>query len=94
MDISALESIVIQRHVLLHAGRRREATTRRDPGRNQWGGRDLAHRSRSSPEEDDMADRLTALIVAASRGLGLALTEAWLKRDARVIAPVRSDSKS
>jgi NAD(P)-dependent dehydrogenase (short-subunit alcohol dehydrogenase family) len=40
-----------------------------------------------------MADRLTALIVGASRGLGLALTEEWLKRDARVIATVRSDSK-
>ena len=40
-----------------------------------------------------MADRLTALIVGASRGLGLALAEEWLKRDARVIATVRSDSK-
>ena len=40
-----------------------------------------------------MADRLTALIVGASRGLGLALAEEWLKRDARVIATVRSDSE-
>jgi NAD(P)-dependent dehydrogenase (short-subunit alcohol dehydrogenase family) len=39
-----------------------------------------------------MADRLTALIVGASRGLGLALAEEWLKRDARVIATVRSAS--
>ena len=40
-----------------------------------------------------MADRSTALIVGASRGLGLALTEEWLKRDARVIATVRSPSR-
>jgi NAD(P)-dependent dehydrogenase (short-subunit alcohol dehydrogenase family) len=40
-----------------------------------------------------MADRLTILIVGASRGLGLALAEEWLKRDARVIATVRSDSR-
>ena len=40
-----------------------------------------------------MADRLNALIVGASRGLGLALAEEWLKRDARVIATVRSDSE-
>jgi NAD(P)-dependent dehydrogenase (short-subunit alcohol dehydrogenase family) len=40
-----------------------------------------------------MADRLTALIVGASRGLGLALAEEWLKRDARVIATVRSASQ-
>jgi NAD(P)-dependent dehydrogenase (short-subunit alcohol dehydrogenase family) len=57
------------------------------------GERDLAHRRRSSPEEDGMAERLTALIVGASRGLGLALAEEWLKRDARVIATVRSDSE-
>ena len=40
-----------------------------------------------------MADRLTALIVGASRGLGLALADEWLKRDARVIATVRSNSE-
>jgi NAD(P)-dependent dehydrogenase (short-subunit alcohol dehydrogenase family) len=40
-----------------------------------------------------MAERLTALIVGASRGLGLALAGEWLKRDARVIATVRSDSE-
>jgi NAD(P)-dependent dehydrogenase (short-subunit alcohol dehydrogenase family) len=40
-----------------------------------------------------MADRSTALIVGASRGLGLALAEEWLKRDARVIATVRSTSQ-
>jgi NAD(P)-dependent dehydrogenase (short-subunit alcohol dehydrogenase family) len=40
-----------------------------------------------------MAERSTALIVGASRGLGLALTEEWLKRDAHVIATVRSPSR-
>jgi NAD(P)-dependent dehydrogenase (short-subunit alcohol dehydrogenase family) len=40
-----------------------------------------------------MAERLNALILGASRGLGLALAEEWLKRDARVIATVRSDSE-
>jgi NAD(P)-dependent dehydrogenase (short-subunit alcohol dehydrogenase family) len=39
-----------------------------------------------------MASRTTALIVGASRGLGLALTEEWLKRDAHVIATVRTPS--
>ena len=34
----------------------------------------------------------TALIIGASHGLGLAPTEAWLKRDARVIATQRSAS--
>src|ERR1700756_5586673 len=57
------------------------------------GERNLAHRRRASLEEDSMGDRLTALIVGASRGLGLALAEEWLKRDARVIATVRSDSQ-
>jgi short-subunit dehydrogenase len=55
--------------------------------------RDLAHRRRSSPEEDGVADRSTALIVGASRGLGLALTEEWLKRDPGAIATVRSASQ-
>jgi NAD(P)-dependent dehydrogenase (short-subunit alcohol dehydrogenase family) len=41
-----------------------------------------------------MADGSIALIVGASRGLGLALTEEWLKRDARVIATVRSPSQA
>ena len=40
-----------------------------------------------------MADRSIALIVGASRGLGLALAEEWLKRDAHVIATVRSPSQ-
>ena len=40
-----------------------------------------------------MADGSIALIVGASRGLGLALAEEWLKRDARLIATVRSPSK-
>jgi NAD(P)-dependent dehydrogenase (short-subunit alcohol dehydrogenase family) len=40
----------------------------------------------------DMAAASTVLIVGASRGLGLALTEEWLKRDARVIATVRTPS--
>ena len=53
----------------------------------------MSGRARSSPENDDMADRLTALIVGASRGLGLALADEWLKRDARGIATVRSDSE-
>ena len=53
----------------------------------------MSGRARSSPENDDMADRLTALIVGASRGLGLVLAEEWLKRDARVVATVRSDSE-
>jgi len=35
----------------------------------------------------------TALIVGASRGLGLALAEEWLKRGARVIATVRVPSE-
>jgi NAD(P)-dependent dehydrogenase (short-subunit alcohol dehydrogenase family) len=40
-----------------------------------------------------MADRSTVLVVGASRGLGLALAEEWLKRDARVIGTVRSASQ-
>src|ERR1700752_3273115 len=34
----------------------------------------------------------TVLILGASRGLGLAMAEEWLKRDARVIATQRSAS--
>ena len=40
-----------------------------------------------------MVDRSTVLVVGASRGLGLALAEEWLKRDARVIGTVRSASQ-
>jgi NAD(P)-dependent dehydrogenase (short-subunit alcohol dehydrogenase family) len=40
-----------------------------------------------------MATESTVLIVGASRGLGLALAEEWLKRDARVIATQRSASQ-
>src|SRR5208282_797610 len=47
----------------------------------------------STPKEDDMAGRSIALIVGASRGLGLALAEEWLKRDTHVIATVRSPSQ-
>src|SRR6185437_3198802 len=93
MDISALESIVTLRHFALRTERQcrsRDLTRHRD---EMTGERDPAHRRRSSPEEDGMADRLTALIVGASRGLGLALAEEWLKRGARVIATVRSDSE-
>ncbi len=39
-----------------------------------------------------MATESTVLIVGASRGLGLALAEEWLKRDARVIATRRGPS--
>jgi NAD(P)-dependent dehydrogenase (short-subunit alcohol dehydrogenase family) len=39
-----------------------------------------------------MSATSTVLVVGASRGLGLALTEEWLKRDARVIATVRTPS--
>ena len=39
-----------------------------------------------------MAVASTVLVVGASRGLGLALAEEWLKRDARVIATVRTPS--
>ena len=37
---------------------------------------------------------LTALIIGASRGLGLALAEEYLKRGWRVIATVRGDDKT
>jgi NAD(P)-dependent dehydrogenase (short-subunit alcohol dehydrogenase family) len=40
-----------------------------------------------------MATESTALIVGASRGLGLALAEEWLKRDTRVIATQRGPSR-
>lgn len=36
-----------------------------------------------------MSDPLTVLVIGASRGLGLALAEEWLKRGAKVIATVR-----
>jgi NAD(P)-dependent dehydrogenase (short-subunit alcohol dehydrogenase family) len=39
-----------------------------------------------------MAATSTTLILGASRGLGLALVEEWLKRDAQVIATQRSAS--
>lgn len=41
-----------------------------------------------------MANKQTALIVGASRGLGFALAEEWLGRDWRVIATARSRSES
>ena len=37
-----------------------------------------------------MATESTVLIIGASRGLGLALAEEWLKRDTRVIATQRT----
>ena len=40
-----------------------------------------------------MAIELTVLVVGASRGLGLALVDEWLKRGARVIATVRRPSE-
>jgi NAD(P)-dependent dehydrogenase (short-subunit alcohol dehydrogenase family) len=40
-----------------------------------------------------MADRSTVLVLGASRGLGLALAEEWLKRDAYVIGTVRTASQ-
>jgi NAD(P)-dependent dehydrogenase (short-subunit alcohol dehydrogenase family) len=40
-----------------------------------------------------MAAVSTVMIVGASRGLGLALAEEWLKRDARVIATQRGTSR-
>ena len=40
-----------------------------------------------------MGSTSTALILGASRGLGLALAEEWLKRDARVIATQRGQSR-
>jgi NAD(P)-dependent dehydrogenase (short-subunit alcohol dehydrogenase family) len=40
-----------------------------------------------------MATELTALVVGASRGLGFALVDEWLKRGARVIATVRRRSE-
>ena len=39
-----------------------------------------------------MTTTSTTLILGASRGLGLALVEEWLKRDAQVIATQRSAS--
>ena len=39
-----------------------------------------------------MTTTSTTLILGASRGLGLALVEEWLKRDAEVIATQRSAS--
>jgi NAD(P)-dependent dehydrogenase (short-subunit alcohol dehydrogenase family) len=91
-DISALESIVIQRHVPFETddGAKPPPTETL----NEMSGRTPSGASMTLvPEENGMADRLTALIVGASRGLGLALAEEWLKRDARVIATVRSDSQ-
>src|SRR5271167_2915409 len=44
-------------------------------------------------EQEIMGTASTALITGASRGLGLALAEEWLKRDARVIATQRSVSR-
>ncbi len=40
-----------------------------------------------------MATESTILIIGASRGLGLALAEEWLKRDTRVIATQRGPSR-
>src|ERR1700730_6819755 len=40
-----------------------------------------------------MATKSTVLILGASRGLGLAMAEEWLKRDAKVIATQRSASR-
>jgi NAD(P)-dependent dehydrogenase (short-subunit alcohol dehydrogenase family) len=39
-----------------------------------------------------MTTKSTVLILGASRGLGLAMAEEWLKRDAKVIATQRSAS--
>jgi NAD(P)-dependent dehydrogenase (short-subunit alcohol dehydrogenase family) len=40
-----------------------------------------------------MAEQSTAMVIGASRGLGLALAEEWCERGWRVIATVRSRSK-
>src|ERR1700674_3999089 len=40
-----------------------------------------------------MTTETTVLILGASRGLGLAMAEEWLKRDAKVIATQRSASR-
>jgi NAD(P)-dependent dehydrogenase (short-subunit alcohol dehydrogenase family) len=40
-----------------------------------------------------MTTESTVLILGASRGLGLAMAEEWLKRDAKVIATQRSASR-
>jgi NAD(P)-dependent dehydrogenase (short-subunit alcohol dehydrogenase family) len=40
-----------------------------------------------------MTTKSTALILGASRGLGLAMAEEWLKRDAKVIATQRGASR-
>ena len=40
-----------------------------------------------------MTTESTVLILGASRGLGLAMAEEWLRRDARVIATQRSASR-
>src|ERR1700686_5090281 len=40
-----------------------------------------------------MTTKSTVLILGASRGLGLAMAEEWLKRDAKVIATQRSASR-
>src|SRR6202041_3547034 len=40
-----------------------------------------------------MTKKSTVLILGASRGLGLAMAEEWLKRDAEVIATQRSASR-
>jgi|SRR5580658_9558158 NAD(P)-dependent dehydrogenase (short-subunit alcohol dehydrogenase family) len=40
-----------------------------------------------------MTTKSTVLILGASRGLGLAMAEEWLKRDAKVIATERSASR-
>src|SRR3984893_18936902 len=40
-----------------------------------------------------MTTKSTVLILGAARGLGLAMAEEWLKRDAKVIATQRSASR-
>ena len=40
-----------------------------------------------------MTTKSTVLILGASRGLGLAMAEEWLRRDAKVIATQRSASR-
>jgi len=40
-----------------------------------------------------MTTKSTVLILGASRGLGLAMAEEWLKRDTKVIATQRSASR-
>src|ERR1700744_116521 len=92
IDISALESIIIRRH----PPSTQEAGAKPPPDKTpdeSSGPSAIPRTGGARPrKENAMAEKSTVLVVGASRGLGLALAEEWLNRDARVIGTVRSAS--